>query len=106
MSNPTIHEAQAPSAAPAFVRPDPIVRADAFAHVVFERKDIATMERFLKDFGFLPCEPTSGKSRYFRTYGNFPYGVELIPSERDVFVGFGLAARNRFDLEKLAAAEG
>lgn len=103
MSNATTHEAHA---APAFVRPDPIVRADAIAYVSFERKDIAAMERFLKDFGFLPCESSSGKSRYFRTYGSFPYGVELISSERDAFVGFGLAARDRSDLEKLAAAEG
>ena len=53
-------------------RPEPIVRADALAYMVFERKDIAPMERFLQDFGFLPCGPSSGARRYFRTYGSFP----------------------------------
>ncbi|RQR24592.1 glyoxalase [Burkholderia sp. Bp9142] len=106
MSNTPISEQPGQPAVPAPARPDPIVRADALAHVVFERKDVATMERFLTDFGFLPCDSSSGKSRYFRTRGNFPYGVELIASERDAFVGFGFVAGSRSDLEKLAAAEG
>ncbi|SCK14529.1 hypothetical protein VAR608DRAFT_0901 [Variovorax sp. HW608] len=86
-------------------RRDPIIRADGFAHVVFERKDVAKMGQFLQDFGLLPCNSTSGKSRYFRTCGCLPYGVEIIPSERDAFVGMGFVARSRGDLEKLAAAE-
>jgi len=101
MSDTTIRE-QLPSA---LERPDPIVRADALAHVVFERKDVEKMGLFLQDFGLLPCSASSGKSRYFRSYGSLPYGVELIPSERDAFVGFALVARSRADLEALAAAE-
>src|SRR5438093_12926849 len=97
---------EVPTGKPTFERPDPIVRADVFAHVAFERKDVATMARFLQDFGFLPCSQSSGKSLYFRTLGSLPYGVELIPSDRDAFVGIGLVARERADLEKLASAEG
>jgi hypothetical protein len=87
-------------------RPEPIVRADAVAHVVFERNDMAKMEQFLVDFGFELCGDASGKSRYFRGYGTLPYCVEIIPSERDAFVGFALAASSADDLRSLADAEG
>jgi hypothetical protein len=91
---------------PDFERPQPIVRADALAHIVFERRDVGKMDPFLQDFGLLPCGPSAdnGNSRFYRSYGSLPYGVELIPSERDAFVGFGLVARSRSDLERLAVA--
>ncbi|WP_167760177.1 VOC family protein [Paraburkholderia pallida] len=87
-------------------RPEPIVRANAVAHVVFERSDVNKMGQFLEDFGFKPCEGTSGATRFFRGYGTFPYCVELIPGERDAFVGFALAASRAEDLQTLADAEG
>ncbi|MCB4861520.1 VOC family protein [Sphingobium sp. PNB] len=85
-------------------RVDPIVRADAVVHVSFERRDIDAMARFLEDFGFVPVAGGSGGQRHFRGYGPQPYCVELIASERDAFVGFGLAARDRADLDRLSAA--
>ena len=47
-------------------RPEPIVRADAVAHVVFARRDTDTMARFLEDFGFRPLEHPEGVPRYLR----------------------------------------
>jgi hypothetical protein len=87
----------------ALQRPEPIIRADAITHVVFERRDVETMARFLADFGFRGC---GGGIRYFRTFGEHPYAVEVIPSTRDAFVGFGIAARDAADLEALARTEG
>lgn len=87
-------------------RPEPIVRASAVAHVVFERSDVESMARFLEDFGFQPCSGAPGASRYFRGYGTFPYCVEVIPSKRDAFVGFALVACSAEDLQALADAEG
>jgi hypothetical protein len=87
-------------------RPIPIVRADALAHVVFERRDVEAMARFLEDFGFRPCSDAHGPNRYFRTHGVVPYAVELIQSSRDAFVGFALAADSPEDLRRLAEAEG
>ncbi|WP_084688263.1 VOC family protein [Paraburkholderia oxyphila] len=87
-------------------RPEPIVRARSVAHVVLERSDVEKMAQFLIDFGFHPCEATLGQPRHFRGHGTFPYCVELVPSERDAFVGFALAADSAEDLRTLADAEG
>ncbi len=83
----------------------PITRADALAYVVLERRDVATQARFLHDFGFTAVEH-SGPNVYFRGFGEQPYCVELIPSERDAFVGFGLVAVESGDLDRLGAAHG
>jgi len=87
-------------------RPEPIVRADAVAHVVFARRDADMMARFLEDFGFLPLENHDGASRYFRGYGTLPFCVEVIPSSEDGFIGFALAAKDVDDLETLAKFDG
>ncbi|NPU93896.1 MAG: hypothetical protein HPY82_18440 [Gammaproteobacteria bacterium] len=38
--------------------PNPIVKATALAHLIFERPDLALAERFLCDFGLKPCSKT------------------------------------------------
>jgi hypothetical protein len=88
------------------VRPAPLLRADALAAVVFERRNVERMARFLLDFGFRPCDGAAGSSRYFRSYGDQPFAVEVIPSARDAFVGFAIAAREAADLQALADHEG
>jgi catechol 2,3-dioxygenase-like lactoylglutathione lyase family enzyme len=97
--------ANASGAIQSLQRPEPIIRADALAHVVFERRDMEAMSRFLVDFGFRPCDGAGGPGRQFRSYGALPYSVELIPSTRDAFVGFAIAARDAADLQTLAANE-
>jgi Glyoxalase/Bleomycin resistance protein/Dioxygenase superfamily len=87
-------------------RPEPIARANAVAHVVFERSDAEKMARFLADFGFEPCGVTGSATRYYRGCGTFPYCVQVIPSERDAFVGFALVASSAEDLQALADSEG
>lgn len=69
----------------------PVINADGLAYVVFERRDVATMGKFLIDFGFMQAGH-EGKSTYFRGFGDLPYCVELIASGRDAFLGFGLVA--------------
>lgn len=83
----------------------PVINADGLAYVVFERRDVATMGKFLIDFGFMQAEQ-EGKSTYFRGFGDLPYCVELIASERDVFLGFGLVAARSDDLNKFAEYAG
>lgn len=87
-------------------RPNPIVRADAVAHVVFARRDPDTMARFLQDFGFRALDNPDGAVRYFRGYGTLPFCVEVIPSSEDDFIGFALIAKDAGDLEALAKYEG
>lgn len=83
----------------------PIVRADSVASVSFERRDIDSMARFIQDFGFVPIAGEGADRRYYRGYGPHAWCVELIASDRDAFVGFGLVARDRADLVRLADAE-
>jgi len=87
-------------------RPEPIVRADAVAHVVFARRDTDEMTRFLQDFGFRPLESPDGVARYFRGYGTLPFCVEVVPSSEDGFIGFALVAKHAEDLEALAKHDG
>ncbi|WP_066802992.1 VOC family protein [Sphingomonas asaccharolytica] len=84
---------------------NPIVRADALAHVSYQRRDPDGMARFLADFGFIPLAPASRGRQYFRGYGRDSYCVEVIAAERDAFVGFALNAHSRDDLHKLARFE-
>ena len=79
----------------------PIIRADALAYAVFQRRDPETMSRFLSDFGFTRIG-TPGPSLCFRGFADLPYCVEIIPGEEDRFVGFGLLAEKPGDLEALA----
>ena len=87
-------------------RPEPIVKAEALAYVIFERRDVPEMTRFLRDFGFLPVEGAWGGSHYFRGHGPSPYLVVIEESERDHFKGIGLTARSAEDFEHFAAAVG
>jgi hypothetical protein len=87
-------------------RPEPIIKADALAYVIFERRDVPEMTRFLRDFGFLPVEGAWGGSHYFRGHGSSPYLVAIQESDRDYFKGIGLTARSAKDLEHFAVAVG
>lgn len=96
------------SVEPAFAqveRPDPIIRADAMAYVMFERRDVTEMTRFLIDFGLVPLD-YPGEVSYFRGYGTAPWLVALRPAAEDRFAGFGMRVRTEADLEQLAAAAG
>jgi catechol 2,3-dioxygenase-like lactoylglutathione lyase family enzyme len=82
-------------------RPQPVVRADAMAHVTFERRDTARMHRFLEDFGLVGGEVAL--NRYYRGYGESPCLVAMSSSPRDRFVGFAMTAPDRTSLERLSA---
>ena len=86
-------------------RPDPIVRAAAMQYVAFERQNPDRMEQFLLDFGFRRV-PADGDTRFYRGHGTAPYLVEVLPSEEDGFVRFGMLAESAADLEKLAGETG
>lgn len=83
----------------------PTVKADALAYVVLERQNIEIMSRFLEDFGFTKVSH-EGPGSFFRGFGDRPYCVELIPSTRDAFLGFGLVAADGGDLDILGAEHG
>src|ERR1700693_1963547 len=86
-------------------RPEPIIRADSIAHVVFERRDVATMSRFLEDFGLIALE-SRDDVHYFRGYADQPYCVAISPSNVDRLARITFEGRNSFGLEKIAENNG
>ncbi len=97
--------AEPPANARRVERPEPIVRADRMEYVRFRRTNLDEMERFLKDFGFLPTREEGG-CRYYRGRGTAPYLVGIEGGDTDAFLGFGVSVRDFTDLERLAAVTG
>jgi hypothetical protein len=93
-----------PTVAREIVRPTPILRADAMAYVMFRRRDLEEMDRFLRDFGLLP-QPGPGSTRYYRGHGPAPFLVAIEPAPEDGFVGFGVRAKTRAELVHLSTVK-
>ena len=86
-------------------RPTPIAKAVALSRVMFERRDVAEMSRFLKDFGLMPVE-APGPTRYFRGYGTAAWLVSVTPAAQDRFAGFAASVGSASDLSALSKATG
>ena len=87
-------------------RPQPIVRADKMLHVVYERKNVAEMSRFLRDFGLIPADGGNSGTLYFRGHGPSAYLVAIIPADQDRFVGFGVSIADAEELKRLSQVTG
>ncbi|MEQ6330817.1 VOC family protein [Pseudomonas chengduensis] len=85
--------------------PQPTVRAQALAHLIFERPDLEQAERFLGDFG-LQTAQRDAATLYMRGTGSAPYCYRIHHAKRSRFLGFGLALASRDDLERIAALPG
>lgn len=85
--------------------PRPTVRAQALAHLIFERPDLKQAERFLGDFG-LQTALRDATTLYMRGTGYAPYCYRVHHAERPRFIGFGLTLASRTDLERIAALPG
>ena len=101
----TEHQDSLPPNVRKIVRPEPIIRADQMAHVMFRRRDPDEMERFLLDFGLI-ANGRDGSTRYYRGHGRAPFLVSIEAGAEDGFIGFGVSVRDRDELVRLAAAEG
>jgi catechol 2,3-dioxygenase-like lactoylglutathione lyase family enzyme len=82
--------------------PDPTVRAQALAYLMFERPDLDRAHRFLVDFGLSVAQRTP-RTLYMRGTGCAPYCHRVDVGPKPRFVGFGLLVPEVADLEKLAA---
>lgn len=83
----------------------PTVKAQALAHLIFERPDLDEAERFLVDFG-LQVAHREADCLYLRGTGSAPYCYRVQRADKARFVGFGLTLANRADLQRLAALPG
>lgn len=84
---------------------DPVVRVDTMAFVRFARRDPEAMERFMKDFGFVPAA-TKGRVRFYRGYSTQPFLVSVTEAAEDAFLGFGMTVRSADDLQALSQRTG
>jgi len=82
--------------------PQPTVKATALAYLMFERSDLALVERFLDDFGLHVVSRDQTKL-FARGTAPTPFCYVALKSEHDGFLGLGLQVGNRDDLLKLAA---
>jgi hypothetical protein len=85
--------------------PQPTVKATALAYLMFERSDLALVERFLDDFGLHVVSRDQTKV-FARGTAPTPFCYVALKSEHDGFLGLGLQVGNRDDLLKLAALPG
>lgn len=87
------------------VRPDPIVRVDGLAHLIFERPDLERAERFLCDFG-LTVASRRDDALYLRAAGPAPHVLIVRRGATARYVGAAFAVRTRDELDVLARATG
>jgi Glyoxalase/Bleomycin resistance protein/Dioxygenase superfamily len=86
-------------------RPDPIIRVDGIAYVVFEKPDLDRTARFCADFGLAPVSRTAD-ALYLRAAGPAPFVYVARRAAAARFVGAGFRAARREDLDVLAAQPG
>lgn len=85
--------------------PDPTVRAQALAYLLFERPDLEKAEQFLNDFGLqtVSCSP---QALYLRGAGPEPFCYRVQRAEKPRFIGFGFTVFSREDLIQLSQLPG
>ena len=84
-------------------RPEPIIRVEDIAYVMFEKPDLDQAERFLADFGLVRVQRDE-RALYMRAAGTLPFAVAVRRGETARYLGAGFCAASRADLERLASA--
>ena len=85
--------------------PEPTVKANALAFLMFERPELSRVEQFLTDFGLRVAERDPDRL-YLRGTAAAPFCYVVRKAASARFVGFGLNVATRADLQKLAALPG
>ncbi|MGL4317607.1 MAG: VOC family protein [Pseudomonas sp.] len=102
MPSPTIATLSTPQPAR---HPQPTVKAERLAHLIFERPDMARAETFLSDFGLVVVS-RDANHLYLRGTGSAPYCYHVRRGTKAGFVGLGLALGSRAELEAIGALPG
>ncbi|MGQ0621410.1 MAG: VOC family protein [Panacagrimonas sp.] len=85
--------------------PDPTVKVNSLAYLIFERPDLDRAEYFLADFGLAVAKRTDDML-YLRGTSSAPYCYRVHRASRPRFVGMGFTVTSRGDLEELARIPG
>lgn len=94
-------------------RPEPLIKADALAYILFNKTDLELQQRFLLDFGMLVAERSSD-ALYMRGVGPLPYFYvaydyrerqrKLGNDARKGYAGIGFSVLTQAELERISSA--
>jgi hypothetical protein len=101
--HPAAHQANAGSKP--IVRPEPIIRADAVAYVLFERPELDRQLAFLQDFGMHVAE-ASESAIFLRGHGISPWFYCVSKGNKARFLGAGYSVKSAEELDFLARETG
>ena len=75
------------------------------AHAIYQHTDLAPVEKFIADFGFIECaRSTTGPERiYYRGYGTEPFVCCIEKADKNAFGGVGFVVESEDDLKHAAA---
>ena len=85
------------------IRPEPIIKANQIAYLIWDVADLDAQEAFLSDFGMVTYKK-SKETLFMRSYGNTPYVYVGQKADRTQHIGIGFTVTTREELEKLANA--
>lgn len=97
-------ETREPGSLP-LVRPEPIIKVDDVAYVMFQKPDLDLLERFLLDFGLVRQARSEG-ALHMRSAASQHHVYVAFRGADSRFLGIGFRAASRADLDLLARAAG
>lgn len=86
-------------------RPEPLVRVDELAYVLFERPDLDKQRSFLEDFGMQVAKATD-KAVFLRGNGRSPWFYAALKGDTARYLGAGYTVNTQAELEALAIHHG
>ena len=101
----TPQELGAAGTQPLDLGPEPVIRADDTAYILFEVPDLERQQRFMEDFGLQLADQT-GDTLYLRGHGPSPYCYVASKGAQARFLGAGFKVNSLAELEKLAQESG
>ena len=85
--------------------PDPTIKAQSLAYLIFERTNLEEAESFLIDFGLTVVSRTADML-CLRAAGTAPFCYVVRRADQSRFIGFGLTVATAEDLVKLSRISG
>ncbi len=85
------------------VRPQPLIKVDDIAYVLFEKPDLDKQAAFLQDFGMRPAD-ISAQAIYMRGCGSSPWFYRATRGKKSRYLGAGFLVKSAEELHTISAA--
>jgi hypothetical protein len=83
-------------------RPEPLVKVQELAYLLFQRPDLEKQRGFLEDFGMRLAGEESG-AMYFRGHGSSPWFYATLQGDKPRYLGAGYTVESAEQLTEIAA---